>query len=959
MVGKIFLGRNIKVVSVIISLFVASINLVGQQEAYAGYAWGDDGGNYSDTTINYDCTGSRGWSRCPQWIKVSKSVYDGIISNNRIDGTYSGLNQCKNDSYTIIAGYIKNSTGTLYLRNLSRDISPNKVSHILLGTATSSVNVNVSINSSWTNETAWPPRRGFFSEKAGTYRGEDITYGKLMSLIMEQNKVSEKNLAAFCMSMLKEEDAFQGRIEISGAVSDAVGYTKESEAKTVTIPNCSATDGCNVRFSDYIRRTAGEGTTSYSIARSSNLPSKVSASNVVKNGNSGSASGEKLTTDPLNGFYKLYPGMVVCESLSFKAFPGDSNDKKVSLCASALGNAQPTGSEDNSLLSIKVKNERIANTFRREVYAKPRDNVVYKTTYNPVLQYTYYLISQQMRINGGTIYPASDINKTLTLGNMFNANKGSLQNWNNAFSVQKGFNDDYKWLVQFDGNNYVRLTSGATTRTEKENNVLVKSSDVGQIINEKAITNMNKDAQTTPSQVIFTDNGGKNMGNVITSSINDVAVTKVPYNFINSISFTDKPDDSDKTVLYAGESDLVKGLVITVAPKENRRVNSTYATIVRRPKVEVRLCYRININDEETCEIKIKEYDSLNGGNDVDIFKTNSYSVGEIAINIPDVPAGTKMCVRASVYPATSGADDNLSLEGDKKWSNVAEKCYNVAKRPSLQVWGGNIYSNGAISTALVNKKRLANHNDGDYTFGSWGELGIISNGKVTGLASGAGLGGYTTTNDNGESVFIPGGLAGGFCKASTLSFANDKCNEKTVGLLGTTLPLQQAEKDRDSIIRQLTALEGDVGLISFRNRQGEDYPIADNIVNDANAGVLEDLPKVVIYAKNIYIDCSVTRIDAVLIAEGEVNTCSDESGKSPEKNEAARSNQLRINGAVIAGKLIANRTYGAATGDYSMVPAEIINFDPTLYLWGKSVSENEANMSLLTTYLHELSPRY
>ena len=108
-----------------------------------------------------------------------------------------------------------------------------------------------------------------------------------------------------------------------------------------------------------------------------------------------------------------------------------------------------------------------------------------------------------------------------------------------------------------------------------------------------------------------------------------------------------------------------------------------------------------------------------------------------------------------------------------------------------------------------------------------------------------------------------------------------------------------------------------------------------------------------------VHIDCSVTRIDAVLIAEGEVNTCFNEEGGSPGINEAARSNQLRINGAVIAGKLIANRTCGAATGNYSMVPAEIINFDPTLYLWGKSVSENEANMSLLTTYLHELSPRY
>ena len=277
---------------ILLLLFCLPITVLKTENVYAGYAEGDDGGGYSDTTINYDCTGSRGWSRCPQWIKVSKSIYDGIINNGRIDGTYSGLNQCKSDSYTIIAGYIKNSTGTLYIRNLSRDISPDKVSHILVGTATSSTNVNVTINSSWSAETAWPPRRGFFSEKAGTYHGEDITYGKLMSLIMKQNNVSERRLAAFCMSMLKEEDTFQGKVEVSGSASGSIGYTRNNETKTVTISNCSPINGCNIKFSNYIKRTAGEGKTSYSIARTSNLTSRVSADSSVKSGTSGNSNGE-------------------------------------------------------------------------------------------------------------------------------------------------------------------------------------------------------------------------------------------------------------------------------------------------------------------------------------------------------------------------------------------------------------------------------------------------------------------------------------------------------------------------------------------------------------------------------------------------------------------------------------------------------------------------------------------
>ena len=114
----------------------------------------------------------------------------------------------------------------------------------------------------------------------------------------------------------------------------------------------------------------------------------------------------------------------------------------------------------------------------------------------------------------------------------------------------------------------------------------------------------------------------------------------------------------------------------------------------------------------------------------------------------------------------------------------------------------------------------------------------------------------------------------------------------------------------------------------------------------------------VLIYGKNINISCNVTQIDALIIAEDTVNTCSDDEVVGKD-NAEERSNQLIINGAVVTNKLIAGRTYGAATGTNSGVPAEIINFDPSLYLWGGGSTEVESSSSYESVYLRELSPRY
>jgi hypothetical protein len=125
-------------------------------------------------------------------------------------------------------------------------------------------------------------------------------------------------------------------------------------------------------------------------------------------------------------------------------------------------------------------------------------------------------------------------------------------------------------------------------------------------------------------------------------------------------------------------------------------------------------------------------------------------------------------------------------------------------------------------------------------------------------------------------------------------------------------------------------------------------------------------MPKLVIYSKkNIYIECGVSRIDALIIADDTVVTCNNFEGDLTDNNvkkhinDSQNSNQLLVNGAIIAKRLIANRTYGAATGANSIVPAEIVNFDPTLYQFGGSaVADDDTTGRLDVSYMQELPPR-
>ena len=513
----------------------------------------------------------------------------------------------------------------------------------------------------------------------------------------------------------------------------------------------------------------------------------------------------------------------------------------------------------------------------------------------------------------------------------------------------------------------------------------------------------------------------KSKGNVSTAQKKKVAYARIPYNFTNTTEINTETD----TVIYAGETKAFN-IKIDTNKKKNQVTDGEYATIVRSAKWKLEVCYDGVCQDTEPTS-------SANGMGNVTIGNLNTSYNPEgattnknITINIPDIAAGSQICLRSAVYPASSGAYTNWEdKEGDHVWAySSQQKCYTVAKKPSLQVWGGNIYLNGKTNTIVSVKGHLVGYTNygvetkysNKYVFGSWAENGIISNGTIEGLSSGAATGfaqnnngelwpSYHPADGAGNNANINGRAPGGskytnICDRSTETFAN--CNGSsltTVETIGNSAATNNARDGMYSVIAKYDygGEQNVSGLVKLNDeskmqdqniyyyysgneslsvngetvdgtsvirkgttqivKSNKDVDIVGNLIYEDGYSGFSEMPKLVIYAKgDINISCGVGRIDAILIAENSVKTCSD----SNDINAQANSNQLMVNGAIIAKKLEAKRTYGAATGANSMIPAEIIDFDPTLYLWGGEQSQvnSETSTNMDITYNKELAPR-
>ncbi|MBR3256611.1 hypothetical protein IKG10_03040 [Candidatus Saccharibacteria bacterium] len=747
-----------------------------------------------------------------------------------------------------------------------------------------------------------------------------------------------------------EHKSFQANATVAGS---STAYSAEDKSINKNVNCNNITKGCSVNFSFNMKRIAGAGATTYSILTKPVGETKYRNVKANQSFNPKSNNSAQQVGETYKGTIK--PGESVCYRIVFHPYGKYNAETTKSATACVYGIATL-----NSGISLNVERNDLEQT-QGTIFVKPGDIIKLIGSYTPLAQYVVGLKPKELIVGSKTDTSSGAIETR------FKKLTGS--DWVNEFAIQ--FKNNCKKTVPG--------VPGSTNSLFDSVFCEIDSGDVGNSFTAIAKTNFSSGRISPKSSKIGYNSSVGFSATVDPSSISSAKSIIVPYNFVNTtnVESCDKaadPSCGNKAVtLYSGESANIYFRYI-VNPKENELTTNSksekYATSVSNPKWKIRICV---VSTNECTETSEESEASINISTD-DMY-TGKSSQKSTSVVIPDVPAGTEIRVYSAVYPANSGADDNYTEpEGNKDWAWSSPKSFYVAKRPSLQVWGGNIYSSGTINTSITKKKKYFNPDSasedkmdtGTFIFGSWGELGIISGGEVNGLASGAGY-----ANQLGVSKTD-------YCFVSTLSFANNNCSSGTTGLLGISSSFTKLDDDKNTVIEKLTnnaeniteysnidALPEEInensGIILIQNKSGE-INITKSILYNGSYTSLETIPKVVIYAKNININCEVTRIDALLIATDTVNTCSDisknEENSEVDWNDKKASTQLRVNGAIITNKLEANRTYGAARGANSGIPAEIINFDPSLYLWGKNETKTDSNSAFTSVYQHELSPR-
>lgn len=374
---------------------------------------------------------------------------------------------------------------------------------------------------------------------------------------------------------------------------------------------------------------------------------------------------------------------------------------------------------------------------------------------------------------------------------------------------------------------------------------------------------------------------------------------------------------------------------------------------------------------------------TLNQGNEAAGFTypdTKSYSATNGVIG--DVPAGTRICFVMSVtkHNAATRSDPNA-------WSHSAMSCLSVQKRPKVQVTGSDLIVGRGLTPAgtkiISNVSTSVSTKSSGLRYGSWGEYALIPSGLVTGMGSGSGYAGGTTTAT--------------LCGVSYLTLANvngagaTTCNDSAVGSysLDTSSPAAVLDA-RFSTTTGTPPIAGTVNIATLTSGQvrsgagnivlrstGEipagkwvvikttgTVTIDENIqYTTSPIGSVSQLPQVVIIARNIIVRDTVTNVDAWLIAtgggtEGYLQTCDAPGVSEPNELTSDVCNQrLTVNGPVVANRLLMYRTAGADSAAAAALPAEVFNLRPDAYLWVSGLESSFGRAKAVDTT--ELPPRY
>ena len=359
------------------------------------------------------------------------------------------------------------------------------------------------------------------------------------------------------------------------------------------------------------------------------------------------------------------------------------------------------------------------------------------------------------------------------------------------------------------------------------------------------------------------------------------------------------------------------------------------------------------------------------------------YSGRSAAIDDANLSTGTRICRILRLSRPTESGRPVYRLSG---------ACVAVGKTPLIQVLGGDIrvgrYFAGdnedgsAASSGIYTSTTKGTVEGVETMFGSWVEYGALAPGPIVNFASRSGYsGGFPTSSLMHPSSGCP-------IEVNRLTFANNgtaHCGDlkQSMGLIPDVVAalrswtqvvdsnvvsaLQLGAASAPGMYKNTNNTSGGItiGASEITSGAGHTYivyapnktvTIAGNItIKDYATQEYEsinDIPQVIIIAKNIHIDKDVTNIDAWLIAQGGgsdgvINTC---VGYTPPFSGRVCTEQLYINGPVMARQLLPWRTVANATDQ----PAETINLPASSLLW--AISQTKPNR-IQTTYTTELPP--
>lgn len=365
-----------------------------------------------------------------------------------------------------------------------------------------------------------------------------------------------------------------------------------------------------------------------------------------------------------------------------------------------------------------------------------------------------------------------------------------------------------------------------------------------------------------------------------------------------------------------------------------------------------------------------------------------------------NLKVGERLCYATAVTKPTQKANP--------VWGYSELKCIVAAKRPRIQVWGGDVrvgsdYFGPTIAMGANddNSSIITGHTDyTSNTKGSWGEYGLFAptNGTITSFSGGA-LSGkvgaplgvpnstlnmltFSNTDSAAYGHFAPpaavSGLVQGLTsRASTMAATATNIDIGTI--TGSASDPKTAVVDVNSGNVNISGtLSPSLTTLIIRSTGGKTLHIGKGAVGGASNLLIGNrpfasasgVPQIIIVASNIVIDSDVSQVDAWLVAVpemaggavayGSISTCDDivtPYYKDLYAGGPCDKNPLVINGPVIARELQLRRTNGEDPVGDARTSSEVINMRPDAYLWATAQASTSGRMDTVMTT--ELPPRF